>query len=75
MEPRATRVSILGALFFRAVKPLMKNFWLMTMMIPASRSCTRPMATWFPWNQAGRGQPNIMWPMEKYMSTARKPRE
>ena len=50
----------------------MKNFWLMTMMMPASSSWTRPMATWFPSNQWGRGQPHIMCPMEKYISTSRK---
>ena len=75
MEPRATSVSMLGAPWMRPLKPLMKNFWLMTMTMPASSSWTRPMATWLPSNQWGRGQPHIMWPMEKYISTSRKPSE
>ena len=31
------------------------------------------MATWLSLNQAGSGQPHIMCPMEKYISTIRKP--
>ena len=75
MEPRATSVSMLGAPWRRPLKPLMKNFWLMTMTMPASSSWTRPMAMWLPSNQWGRGQPHIMCPMEKYISTSRKPSE
>ena len=44
MEPSATRVSIFGARCHRLLKPLIKNFWFMTSMIPARRSCTSPMA-------------------------------
>ena len=73
MEPMATRVSMLGAPWSSPLKPLMKNFWLMTITMPASSSCTRPMATWLPSNQCGSGQPHIMWPMEKYISTSKKP--
>ena len=73
MEPMATSVSMLGAPWSSPLKPLMKNFWLMTITMPASRSCTRPMAMWLPSNQWGRGQPHIMCPMEKYISTSRKP--
>ena len=64
-----------GARCQRLLKPLMKNFWLMTMTATVSSSCKRPMATWFPWRKAGTGQFHIIWPMEKYMSTARKSRE
>ena len=71
-EPSATSVSMLGARWSRPLKPLMKNFWLMTITMPASSSWTRPMATWLPSNQWGSGQPHIMWPIEKYISTARK---
>lgn len=45
------------------------------MTIPARSSCTSPMAIWLPSNQAGSGHPHIMCPMEKYISTARKPTE
>ena len=47
----------------------------MTMTMPASSSWTSPMAMWLPSNQWGSGQPHIMWPMEKYISTSRKPSE
>ena len=43
-EPIATSVSMLGARFTAALKPLMKNFWFMTMMIPAISISTNPMA-------------------------------
>ncbi len=36
---------MLGAPWKRLLKPLMKNFWLITMTMAASRSWTRPMAT------------------------------
>ena len=62
-----------GAPWKRLLKPLTKNFWLITMTMPASSICTIPMATWLPSKKAGSGQPNIMCPMEKYMSTRRKP--
>ena len=74
-EPRATRVSMLGALCSSPRKPLMKNFWLMTMMMAASSSWARPMATWFPSKKAGRGQPHIICPMERYIRTAKKPKD
>ena len=75
MEPMATSVSMFGEPWISPLKPLMKNFWLITITMPASSSWTRPMATWLPSNQWGRGQPHIMWPMEKYISTSRKPSE
>ena len=31
------------------------------------------MATWLSVKKRGSGQPHIMWPMEKYISTSRKP--
>ena len=48
VAPRATSVSMFGARCQSAWKPLMKNFWLMTMMMTVSSSCVRPMATWLP---------------------------
>ena len=75
IDPSATRVSMLGARLRRAPKPLMKNFWLITMIIPANSSWAMPIATWFPSRKAGSGQPNIICPMERYMSTIRKPRD
>ena len=66
---------MLGAAWARLLKPLMKNFWLMTMTATASSIWTRATATWLPSNQAGRGQPHIICPIEKYISTSRKPRE
>ena len=42
--PPACPYSARGA--SRLLKPLMKNFWLMTMMMIVSSSCVRPMATW-----------------------------
>ena len=46
----------------RALNPLMKNFWLMTITMAASRSCTSPTAIWLPSNQAGSGQFHIICP-------------
>ena len=63
----------MGAPWTSPLKPLMKNFWLMTMTAAASSSCTSATATWLPSNQPGSGQPHIMCPIEKYISTARKP--
>ena len=34
-----------GARWISPLKPLMKNFWLMTMMMTVSSSCVKPMAT------------------------------
>ena len=53
----------------------MKNFWLMTMMMPVSSSWARPMATWLSVKKAGRGQPHIICPMDRYIRTSEKPRE
>ena len=44
-EPIAISVSIFGAPWNRLLKPLMKNFWLITMTMPASSICTIPIAT------------------------------
>ena len=44
-EPIATSVSMFGAPFTALWKPLMKNFWLMTSTMPASRSWMSPMPT------------------------------
>ena len=73
MEPSDTRVSMLGAPWNSDVNPLMKNFWFMTMTIPASSICTMPRPIWLPSRKDGTGNPNIMCPMEKYMSTRRNP--
>ena len=75
MEPRATRVSIFGALCHRLLKPLMKNFWLMTITMAVKINWISPIATWFPSKNAGSGQPHIICPMEKYMRTIRNPTE
>ena len=75
IEPIATSVSMLGERCTSPLKPLMKNFWLITITMPASSSCTSPMAMWLPSNQRGSGQPHIMCPMEKYISTSKKPSE
>ena len=66
---------MLGAPWSRPLKPLTKNFWLITITAPVSSSCSNPRATGFPWKKAGTGQPPMVWPMEKYISTARKTRE
>ena len=57
------------------LKPLMKNFLFITMMIKERIICSRPRPTGLPSNQAGTGQPHITCPMEKYMSTHKKPME
>ena len=69
MEPMATSVSIFGDLCHSALNPLIKNCWLITMIIAASIICTSPIPTWLSVNHAGSGQPHIICPMEKYMST------
>ena len=56
---------MLGAPWSRLLKPLMKNFWLMTMTMPDKSSCTSPTAMWLPSNQAGSGKPHMEYPMEK----------
>ena len=40
-----------------------------------SSSCNSPMARWFSAKNAGAGQPHIICPMEKYISTSKKPRD
>ena len=65
---------MLGALCARLLKPLMKNFLLITITMRARTICTRPMAKCFP-SSGPTGQPHIMWPIEKYMSTRTKPIE
>ena len=47
----------------------------MTMMMPVSSSWARPMATWLSVKKAGRGQPHIICPMDRYIRISRKPRE
>ena len=72
-EPIATSVSILGERFHSALKPLIKNFWLMTITMAVSTISTMAMARAFSASTCGRGQPHITWPMETYISTSRKP--
>ena len=62
----------MGARFHSALKPLIKNFWLMTMMIMVSSICKIPIATWLPCIKPGSGQFHSMCPMEKYISTTQK---
>ena len=64
-----------GALCHRLLKPLIKNFWLITMIITVRRSCRSPMATWFSAKNAGTGHPHIICPMEKYIRTIKNPKE
>ena len=59
----AISASIFGAPWNRLLKPFTKNFWLTTMIAAARRSCSRPMATWFPSKNAGSGQPHIICPI------------
>ena len=51
----------------------MKNFWLITITIAAKIIWTSPIATWFPSNHAGSGQPHIICPIEKYIRTTKNP--
>ena len=73
IDPIATSVSMFGDLCHRLLKPLIKNFWLITMTIPARSSCTRPIAIWLSSNHAGSGHPHIICPMEKYINTSKNP--
>ena len=66
-EPSATSVSIFGAPWIKPLKPLIKNFWFMTITATVSRSCKSPIATWFPSKNPGSGHPHIICPIEKYM--------
>ena len=51
---RDERVHVRACGASRLLKPLMKNFWLMTMTMTVSSSWVRPMATWLPSNQRGQ---------------------
>ena len=73
--PMATSVSMFGAPWRTLWKPLTKNFLLTSITAAASSSCTSPMATWLPSKKAGSGQSHIIWPMEKYISGARRHNE
>ena len=73
IEPSATSVSMFGARCHKLLKPLIKNFWLMTITIAAKIICKSPIATWFPSNHDGSDHPHIICPIEKYIKTARKP--
>ena len=53
----------------------MKNRWLITMIMPASRSSMSPIAMWLSARKDGSGHPHIICPMEKYMRINRKIRE
>ena len=70
-EPIATSVSMLGASFTSDLNPFMKNFWLMTIMIPARSISITETATGLPCRKAGIGKPNIMCPIDTYMRTRR----
>ena len=74
-DPSATSVSILGARCKSPRKPLMKNRWLMTMTAAVSSSWASPSAAGFAAKKDGRGQPHIVCPMERYMSTSKNPRD
>ena len=52
----------------------MKNFWLMTMTDARQQQLDQPHGHVVARRTSGgSGQPHIMWPMEKYISTSRKP--
>ena len=72
-EPSATSVSMLGALCKRPLNPLIKNFWLITIIIIVRSICISPIATWLPSRIDGSGQPHIICPIEIYISTIRNP--
>ena len=74
-EPSATRVSIFGAPRSTPLKPEMKNSLLMTITISARTICAIAITSCFPSSHAGSGNLNIICPMERYISTARKPRD
>ena len=64
-----------GARRQRLLKPLTKNLWLITMTTAVSSCCSRPAATVFAAKNGGSGQPNIVCPMETYISSSQKPSE
>ena len=72
-EPSATSVSMLGALCKSPLNPLIKNFWLITIIIIVRSICISPIATWLPSRNDGSGQPHIICPIEIYISTIRNP--
>ena len=74
VAPIATRVSMFGARCASPRKPLTKNFRLTTMMIPARSICMTPPPAG-PVRSGGSGQPSIPWPIETYISAARKTSE
>ena len=57
---RCTCLLYTSALCQRLLNPLIKNFWLMTVITTVSKSCTSPIATWFPSKNAGSGHPRCV---------------
>ena len=70
-DPSATSVSIFGALCSKLVKPLIKNFWLMTMTRIVRSIWYNPIATWLPARKDGNGQFHIICPIDTYISGIR----
>ena len=74
-EPRATKVSMLGAPCRRDLKPERKKSRLMVMMIRASSICKIPSPMWLWFKKSGTGQFSMLWPMVMYISTKSTPME
>ena len=66
---------MLGLLCHRLLKPLIKKRWLITMMMTVKSSWASPIATGLSARKAGAGQPHIMCPMDRYISSARNTSE
>ena len=76
LEPRATSVSMLGAPCEEALEAVDEELLVDDHDDAGQAAAGRaPMAMWLPSNKSGSGQPHIMCPMEKYISTSRKPSE
>ena len=67
-----TNVSILGDRRHKAVNPLMKKRRLITITTAAKTHCIRPIHNGRSANTAGNGKRHIVYPMEKYISAAKK---
>ncbi len=70
-EPRATSVSIFGALWIKPLKPLIKNFWLITITATVKISWNRAIEIWL-LRKSGIHQPHIICPIETYISGINK---
>ena len=71
-DPNATSVSILGERCKRLLKPLTKNFWLITMITIVKSIWISPIATWLSFKNPGNGQPHIICPIDRYINKSKK---